>query len=186
MYRDTDSAFPLQSRERRETMKLLSSLLVLAFLAATVNLSGVWTGAFRGGDSDIPQLFTLKQQGTKVTGTGGPDSTEQYQVLNGSVTGDVVKFEVDNGQRKFLYRLKGTDRYDHASRTRSSRIDIRRHYVGPQATANKFVTSSCIAAVASDPAARRAGSHCRCIRRCALVSGPCSHSRPAELGRTSK
>lgn len=54
-------------------------------------------------------MITLKQQGSKVTGTGGPDSTEQYPVLNGSVNGNVVKFEVDNGQRKFFYTLKGTD-----------------------------------------------------------------------------
>ena len=106
-------------------MKLLNSLLVLAFLAATVNLSGVWTGAFRGGDSDIPQLFTLKQQGTKILGTGGPDSTEQYPVLNGSVTGDVVKFEVDNGQRKFLYSLKGTDRKLRGSLTIKNAKDTR-------------------------------------------------------------
>jgi hypothetical protein len=69
-------------------MKQLAALLLLAFIAAPSNLSGVWTGAFRGGDSEIPQLFTLKEQGTKITGTGGPDSTEQYPVQNGSIAGD--------------------------------------------------------------------------------------------------
>lgn len=58
-------------------MKLLAALLMFASLVATANLSGIWTGAFRGGDSETPQLFTLKQQGAKVTGSGGPDSTEQ-------------------------------------------------------------------------------------------------------------
>jgi hypothetical protein len=90
----------------REMMKTLATLLLLATVASTANLSGVWTGAFRGGDSDIPQVFTLKQESTKLTGTGGPDSTERYPVLNGSVTDDVVKFEVNNGQRTFFYDLK--------------------------------------------------------------------------------
>ena len=91
-------------------MKQLATLLLLAFVAASSNLSGVWTGAFRGGDSDIPQLFTLKQQGKQITGTGGPDSTEQFPVQNGSVIGDVVKFEVNTGQRRFFYDLKATDK----------------------------------------------------------------------------
>jgi hypothetical protein len=91
-------------------MKKLAALLLLAFIAAPSNLSGVWTGAFRGGDSDIPQLFTLKQQGTKITGTGGPDSTEQYPVQNGLIAGDAVKFEVNTGQRHYFYDLKATDK----------------------------------------------------------------------------
>lgn len=90
-------------------MKTLVAVLMLASMVMPGNLSGVWTGAFRGGDSDIPQLFILKQQGTKLTGTGGADSTEQYPVLNGAIAGDVVKFEVDNGQRSFFYSLKAKD-----------------------------------------------------------------------------
>ncbi len=106
-------------------MKTLAALVLLASVAATANRSGVWTGAFRGDDSDIPQLFTLNQQGTKLTGTGGPDATEQYPVLNGSVAGDVVKFEVESGQRKFLYTLKGTDRKLRGSLTIKSANDTR-------------------------------------------------------------
>lgn len=106
-------------------MKLLAGLLLLASATVIPNLSGVWTGAFRGGDQDIPQLFTLKQQGSKVTGTGGPDSTEQYPVLNGSVTGNVVKFQVNNGQRKFFYTLKDTDAKLRGSLTIKSADDTR-------------------------------------------------------------
>jgi hypothetical protein len=108
-------------------MKMLAALLVLASVAAaaTANFSGVWTGAFRGGDSDIPQLFILKQQGTKLTGTGGSDSTEQYPVLDGSITGDVVKFEVNNGQRSFIYSLKARDKELRGSLTIKSSNDTR-------------------------------------------------------------
>lgn len=86
-------------------MKLLSSLLLLTSLATTTGLSGVWTGGFRGGDSEIPQLFTFHQQGSSLTGTGGPDSTEQFSIVNGTITGNTVKFEIDNGQRRFFYVL---------------------------------------------------------------------------------
>lgn len=106
-------------------MKLAGALLALASVALAANLSGVWTGAFRGGDSDVPQFFTLQQQGTKVTGSGGPDSTEQYPVLNGSVAGDVVKFELDTSKRKFFYSLKGTDTKLRGSLTIKSANDTR-------------------------------------------------------------
>ncbi len=106
-------------------MKQLATALLLWLVAGIANLSGVWTGAFRGSDQDIPQLLTLKQQGSKVTGTGGPDSTEQYPVLDGTVTDNVVKFEVDSGQRKFFYTLKGTDSRLRGSLTIKSANDTR-------------------------------------------------------------
>lgn len=106
-------------------MKMLAALILLVSVGAAGNLSGVWTGAFRGRDSDIPQLFTLKQQGTKLTGTGGPDASEQSPVLNGSVSGDVVKFEVDSGPQKFLYTLKGSGGKLRGSLTIKSANDAR-------------------------------------------------------------
>jgi hypothetical protein len=95
----------------RSKMKRLAILLIFATAAAAANISGVWSGAFRavGGDSDVPQLFILKQEGAKLTGTGGPDSSEQYPIINGSVTGDTVKFEVNSGLRRFFYELKTRD-----------------------------------------------------------------------------
>jgi hypothetical protein len=89
-------------------MKKLAALLLLASAAWAADLSGQWTGAFHanGGDGDVPQLFTLKQQGTTITGSGGPDASEQYALTNGTVAGDQVKFEVKTGKRDFVYELK--------------------------------------------------------------------------------
>jgi hypothetical protein len=72
------------------------------------NLSGEWTGSLPavGADADDPQWFRFKQDSTKLTGTGGPDSTQQYPIIDGWVTGDFVRFELNHGQRKFLYALK--------------------------------------------------------------------------------
>jgi hypothetical protein len=81
-------------------------LLTVNVLAA--NVTGRWSGRFRveGGDHDVPQLMILKQDGNKLTGSGGPDGTEQYPVENGAVNGDRVQFEITTGEWKFTYDLK--------------------------------------------------------------------------------
>jgi len=81
-------------------------LLTVNVLAADV--TGRWSGRFRvdGGDHDVPQLLILKQDGNKLTGSGGPDATEQYPIENGTVTGDRVQFEITTGEWKFSYDLK--------------------------------------------------------------------------------
>jgi hypothetical protein len=65
---------PAVEQAARIKMKRLAILLIFATAAAAApNISGVWSGAFRavGGDSDVPQLFILKQEGAELTGTGG-------------------------------------------------------------------------------------------------------------------
>lgn len=76
--------------------------------AEAVNFSGMWTGSFRaaGGSTDVPQLFILTQEGTKLTGTGGPNSSEQYAIIRGSVASNSVKFEMNSGQNRLLYGLQ--------------------------------------------------------------------------------
>lgn len=93
---------------RSVDMKKLAALFLLASAAWAADLSGQWTGAFHanGGDGDIPQLLILKQQGTAITGSGGPDAREQYPITKGTVAGDQVKFEVNTGKRDFVYDLK--------------------------------------------------------------------------------
>jgi hypothetical protein len=48
----------------------------------------------------------LKQEGSKVTGSGGPDDSEQYPISNGVVTADRVRFELTTARAKFFYDLK--------------------------------------------------------------------------------
>lgn len=81
---------------------------LLLIVNAATNVTGRWSGQFRvdGGDHDVPQLFILKQDRTKLTGSGGPDETEQYPLENGAVNGDRLKFEVTTGEWKFSYDVK--------------------------------------------------------------------------------
>jgi hypothetical protein len=54
------------------------------------------------------QLIILKQEGRHVTGSGGPDDSEQYPISNGNVTADRVRFELTTARSKFFYDLKKT------------------------------------------------------------------------------
>jgi hypothetical protein len=76
--------------------------------AVSTNVSGRWTVSLRvaGKDVDLPQWFIFKQESAELTGTGGPDSTKQYRIVHGLVAGDSVKFELNNGRKRFLYDLK--------------------------------------------------------------------------------
>lgn len=82
--------------------------LLLVSTAVAGDLSGKWSGTFRaaGADHDVPQLFILKQDGSKLTGSGGPDESEQYPIENPRVDDDKVAFEITTGEWKFSYHLK--------------------------------------------------------------------------------
>jgi hypothetical protein len=90
---------------------VLATFVVFASVASAADVSGVWNGAFRvpDGEHDVPQLFTLKQAGNRITGTGGPNSSEQYPVLDGQLANGHLKFEVKSTTREFVYDLKETN-----------------------------------------------------------------------------
>ncbi len=69
-------------------------LLVVALPAADVN--GKWTGSFivAGGDTS-PAQVVLKQTGSTLTGTAGPDDAEQWP-LTGKIEGNKLTGEVKN------------------------------------------------------------------------------------------
>jgi hypothetical protein len=91
-------------------MRILVVALLFILGLAVGDVSGNWHGSFRvdGGDHDVPQLLLLKEDGSKLTGTGGPDATERYPILNGQVNGDRVTFELTTGDWKFFYDLKNS------------------------------------------------------------------------------
>lgn len=82
-------------------------LMVISALAAA-DLTGKWSGSFKvdGGDHNVPQWFILRQQGRSLSGSGGPDASEQYPIENGSVEGNEATFQVTTGEWKFTYRLR--------------------------------------------------------------------------------
>ena len=94
-------------------MRIGVGLLLLPLsLTFAADLTGKWSGTFRavGADHEVPQLFILKQKGTGLHGSGGPDASEQYPIENAHIDGDTVSFELTTGEWKFSYRLKVSGR----------------------------------------------------------------------------
>lgn len=88
--------------------RIIGIILLLVSTAIAADLSGKWSGTFRaaGADHDVPQVFLLKQDGSRLTGSGGPDESEQYPIENPRVDDDAVTFELTTGEWKFSYHLK--------------------------------------------------------------------------------
>jgi hypothetical protein len=89
-----------------------SNMQALSPASVAVNLSDRWIGSFRAAskNTDVPQWFNLKQDGVSLTGTGGPNSTEQYPIIHGVAAGGSVTFELNEGKRRFLYDLRFEDK----------------------------------------------------------------------------
>ena len=77
-------------------------LIVCAWTAAAADVSGRWTGTINvvenGESKTVPVLLILKQDGTKVTGTGGNSEDDQHAIIKGSVDGDKVMIEALGGE----------------------------------------------------------------------------------------
>jgi hypothetical protein len=103
------------------TKKLLfvtTILLVIAIGAFAADVSGKWTyeQPGRGGNPGRPVTITLKQDGSKLTGSvpgfgrGGGEAPPPTEITNGKVEGDKVSFEVkrEMGGNTMVTKYEGT------------------------------------------------------------------------------
>ena len=114
----------------------LALLLASAVLAAD-DLTGKWAGSFNitadGQTKDSTAYMVLKQNGTELTGTAGPDANEQWQILKGKVEGNKVTFELqsDGPLVKFELtladgHLKGEAKAEQEGRSMKAAVDVQR------------------------------------------------------------
>src|SRR5947207_9043440 len=102
------------------TKKLLfvtAILLVVAIGAFAADVSGKWTyeAPGRGGNPGRPVTITLKQDGSKLTGSvpgfgrGGAEAPVM-EVMNGKVEGDKISFEtkMEMGGQTRVSKYEGT------------------------------------------------------------------------------
>jgi len=79
-------------------MKTLACTLLLAlcaFTAFAADAAGKWSGSFTPDGQDASTgLLILKQSGTEITGTGGPNADEQFPVANGKIDGNNITLEL--------------------------------------------------------------------------------------------
>jgi hypothetical protein len=82
---------------------LFTGLLLSAFLSAaalcTSNVTGKWSGTLQmEGENDAkPAYSILKQEGNKLSGSVGPNESEQDSFEGGKVDGDKLTFDVPQG-----------------------------------------------------------------------------------------
>jgi hypothetical protein len=112
---------------------LIAGLLSAACLLADV--SGKWTGSFvpDGESENHPVYLVFKQDGEKLTGSGGPNESEQHPMQNGKVDGDKINFEVPAGKGVFIFDLKadgaaitGNLQFKAENETRTAKVSLKK------------------------------------------------------------
>ena len=89
----------------------LIALFALAGLAmADTDVSGRWTGTFKmlgpGGQSeDGEALLVLKQAGSEITGSLGPNDGEQHKITKGKIEGEKITLESADGAITIYFEL---------------------------------------------------------------------------------
>ena len=73
-------------------------LLGLALSAAAADVTGKWSGSFNmtrpnGESKESGALLDLKQTGSEITGTVGPDEGERYPISKGKIEGNKITLE---------------------------------------------------------------------------------------------
>ena len=85
------------------TLLLFIAVAALAGIAiADTNVTGKWSGSFNvmdenGGTKESTAVLMLKQSGSEITGTVGPDEGEQHAITKGKIDGDKITLESADG-----------------------------------------------------------------------------------------
>ena len=104
---------------------------------AIEDLTGKWAGSFiismDGETKDDEAYMVLKQSGTELTGTAGPNADQQWKIEKGKVEGNKATFEViaDGPTLKFELtladgHLKGDAKAEFDGKTMKAAVDVQR------------------------------------------------------------
>jgi hypothetical protein len=123
-------------------MRTLLCFLVLAALAgvaiADVDVTGKWSGSFNatnpsGEIKESTAFLVLKQTGTTITGTAGPNEDEQFTIQKGKIDGDKITLEVDHEGNTMAFslvltagRITGEAQMSREGQTMKAKIDVSR------------------------------------------------------------
>jgi len=91
--------------------RLLVALFTLVAAMHAADVTGTWSGslAMTKGDEtkDDSAYLVLKQTGTEITGTIGPNADKRLTITKGSADGNSVYIEaIVEGDNKLVLRLK--------------------------------------------------------------------------------
>jgi len=95
----------------RRLLVCLSLALALAFAAAAADVTGKWAGTYSLDNGDSGQAFLdLKQSGSTVTGSAGPEAPGEWPLKEGRIDGNKLVITVespDHGTYKLDLTLSG-------------------------------------------------------------------------------
>lgn len=117
------------------TCLFVVALSSAAALCAT-NVTGRWSGSLQmqGETESKPAYVILKQDGSKLTGSAGPDESEQHSFVGGKVEGNKLTFDVSLGGEGSMHfdlqvegdRITGQVRRGGEGRNEVKKISLRR------------------------------------------------------------
>ena len=122
-------------------MKTLLCCVVLAALAgaatADVDVTGKWSGSFNASDQNgetKTAVLILKQSGSDITGTVGPNEDEQFPIQKGKIEGDKITLEADHEGHSIKIalvmlaadRIAGDAQMSHDGQIVTAKIDVSR------------------------------------------------------------
>jgi hypothetical protein len=112
--------------------------LLLTPVLAAVDLTGKWSGSFLitgpdGETKDAEAFMELKQKGTELTGTAGPNPDKQWPLQKGKVEGNKITFEVQSDDALIKFdlslaegHLKGEAKAEHEGQSFKATLDLQR------------------------------------------------------------
>src|SRR5882757_622769 len=106
-------------------MKYIILLTLAAFSVMPADATGTRTGTLTAPREEPgPAHLVLKQEGTKVTGTAGPNTDKQHEIQNGKAEGGKLTFELpgENATMKFVLKLEGEEIKGDVSRERDGQV----------------------------------------------------------------
>ncbi len=116
-------------------LSCLTGLLLSSMALSAADITGRWSGSFEPRNDEQarphPAYLILKQDGNKLTGSGGPREDRQIPIENGKVEGDRLTFEipVEAGRVSFDVVVKGDEMSGEMSRNagaETAKISLKR------------------------------------------------------------
>jgi hypothetical protein len=107
----------------------------VAAIAMAADVTGKWTGTIApdGGDTHTA-LLVLKQDGATITGSAGPDESQQFPIKTGKIDGNKVVIEVAPTDESLYHlelvldgdHLKGDATFHRGDDTMTGKVDVSR------------------------------------------------------------
>jgi hypothetical protein len=120
-------------------MKRIVCCLLLSVVSLFADVSGKWSGSFdiTGPDGEIKSdtaFLNLKQEGSKISGTAGPNEEHQMDIKTGKIEGDKIAIEVELEDGNLLTmdlvlaeeHIKGTAKGEMNGEKMTAKMDVTR------------------------------------------------------------